>query len=1318
MADSDYHYDVFISYSSDNKHWVTNWLLPHLEAAGLQVCIDHRDFDVGVASLKNIERALDNSRHTLAVLTPAWVASEWTELEVLLTQTGDPAARRRRVLPLVLKNCQPPQRIDMLTYADFRQQEDWEGQLERVVSAARGELRLSAVGPRLTELLPPASPFSEQEKVLVGHTNAFETAMDAGLTQALETGGLAALLTRIAMPMPPPDSPPLPPMLQAGRGHLVREVCDNLADTTWVALIGATGLGKTQLARSVVQACATKKDWWVSLRGQDGATACSHLEQQIARWLVRLTEDELLWDSYALGRISITRVIDLVAQRVGGDGLLIVDNLPDPLQDKVLYQHLGSAAAIFAAHGTKLLTTSQRGLPPVLQSDLGQLLSVTSPPAFSENDILEVLERAGAPPVMRKENTVALVFATTKGHPSLVMATVHWLKQRQWSLAKEDLTRLLAGEPTEGVREAERRRMLRLLNEESRELLYRVSLLRTEFDRKLALRIAAVPPQIPRPGENLDELVGPWLDRLERGQYEVVAILEDAGRLNLSEETRKQVHKVISEHFLSQGTIDVSRGHAISLHLWAAGDYRGFATLLTRLMLSAATPSQAQYLEWATYLLLPDIQWPVEIELDLRIMLRAAQVRTRVLAGGDAAELDADLRELMALAGPEDSLALLMAYLNTGPLLSGMAPEVALHRALQAVRLIRDSAHVSEEDFPEKLEELVWIPTLRLQEPEQIRQFLSEVRLMTDEERRRLFSADLAIEAVSHLMDRSWFAEAAKPAEQRDWDSVLDMLHEAEDIGALPGAHSLKIAQARAKALVLADYQDRRDAALKVLEAIPNPEEPDLLFLVNYTLGCVLFDDNQLAEALLRLDAAARTDGQAFSYYRFDAERRTAIAHAKLAQWDHAKKSGIKAIHLAAATPESLAYDRLEMIGELAWVHWATGNRRKACGAMYGLVNGLVAREDVTEARFRETFNKTGHALGWYGHMAERRSPPPATPSGEVYHAVEAGFFGIRRELLGEYVSPVGYSKAILLTQLGMFAGTLDLPCMAWRAYRLIDYSEEGEGGRLLLEAAKTDVALLAARFGHPEEAVAIGLRAARALVVSARLRERDADYLLSLASDDIRTTWESVPSEQRATAEQMILHLVLAAAFADWLADGLSKEEVDARLAEWEKAMSANREAFEDPNCWDKVVPFLKTLSSVWGGASVPEGDIEIPEDSSCLQILWYLVGSMQPETRLVDSLRMQVMALEYLVRIPDLGRHMLPGGGKFIHRFWLDAVNRRSFAVRSPRLFREELFGISPSQGAKTGVRVLRSASRALGVTLPENIATAFSQVEAAGA
>src|SRR5688572_12133371 len=110
MAGIDFRYDVFISYSHKDEQWVVDTLLPSLEDTGLKVCIDFRDFDAGKPSIVNMEDAVDESQHTVLVLTPNWTNSEWTDFEAILTQTDDPAGRRQKLIPIMLEKCNPPKR--------------------------------------------------------------------------------------------------------------------------------------------------------------------------------------------------------------------------------------------------------------------------------------------------------------------------------------------------------------------------------------------------------------------------------------------------------------------------------------------------------------------------------------------------------------------------------------------------------------------------------------------------------------------------------------------------------------------------------------------------------------------------------------------------------------------------------------------------------------------------------------------------------------------------------------------------------------------------------------------------------------------------------------------------------------------------------------------------------------------------------------------------------------------------------------------------------------------------------------------------------
>jgi hypothetical protein len=155
-------YDVFISYSHADQDWVWNWLVPRLKAAGLKVCTDRESFAIGVPELINMENAVAASQHTLLVLTPAYLTSDWTMYEQILTQTQDPSGLRQRTIPVLRARCDLPMRIAMLTYADLTGKLDEEAEFAKIVRAIGGTPRPSQAGqatalpPALSSLAQPA----------------------------------------------------------------------------------------------------------------------------------------------------------------------------------------------------------------------------------------------------------------------------------------------------------------------------------------------------------------------------------------------------------------------------------------------------------------------------------------------------------------------------------------------------------------------------------------------------------------------------------------------------------------------------------------------------------------------------------------------------------------------------------------------------------------------------------------------------------------------------------------------------------------------------------------------------------------------------------------------------------------------------------------------------------------------------------------------------------------------------------------------------------------------------------------------------------
>jgi nucleoside phosphorylase len=136
-SDDDYQYDIFISYSSKDRPWVKKTLLVYLEQQGLKVCIDYRDFTVGMSSVKNIEHSIISSRKTLLIMSPNYLDSGWTEFEHTLLSTLDPSNQKLRMIPLMYQECKLSLMLSSFTYLNFYNPEDIEAEWRRLINAIK-----------------------------------------------------------------------------------------------------------------------------------------------------------------------------------------------------------------------------------------------------------------------------------------------------------------------------------------------------------------------------------------------------------------------------------------------------------------------------------------------------------------------------------------------------------------------------------------------------------------------------------------------------------------------------------------------------------------------------------------------------------------------------------------------------------------------------------------------------------------------------------------------------------------------------------------------------------------------------------------------------------------------------------------------------------------------------------------------------------------------------------------------------------------------------------------------------------------------------
>lgn len=102
-------YDVFVSYrrGGADKAFATE-LVSALEADGYRVAIDERDFRANASFLEEMERAVRESRFTLALISSRYLESGNTLEEATICKVLDMGDRQRRLIPIVIEQVAMP----------------------------------------------------------------------------------------------------------------------------------------------------------------------------------------------------------------------------------------------------------------------------------------------------------------------------------------------------------------------------------------------------------------------------------------------------------------------------------------------------------------------------------------------------------------------------------------------------------------------------------------------------------------------------------------------------------------------------------------------------------------------------------------------------------------------------------------------------------------------------------------------------------------------------------------------------------------------------------------------------------------------------------------------------------------------------------------------------------------------------------------------------------------------------------------------------------------------------------------------------------
>jgi hypothetical protein len=132
---------VFVSYRQEepDRSWVRSVLVPGLAAQGLSVCVDYRTFRLGAPLVLEMGRAVESSRYTVAVVTPRFVRSTFTELETVLAEHLGLEVAQHRLLIILREPAQVRLGLRARLWLDLTDDADVRDGLTRLGGALRSD---------------------------------------------------------------------------------------------------------------------------------------------------------------------------------------------------------------------------------------------------------------------------------------------------------------------------------------------------------------------------------------------------------------------------------------------------------------------------------------------------------------------------------------------------------------------------------------------------------------------------------------------------------------------------------------------------------------------------------------------------------------------------------------------------------------------------------------------------------------------------------------------------------------------------------------------------------------------------------------------------------------------------------------------------------------------------------------------------------------------------------------------------------------------------------------------------------------------------
>lgn len=765
------------------------------------------------------------------------------------------------------------------------------------------------------------------------------------VTQLLESfsgqGRSSVIIQDSILTLPPPPS-----KYEIGREILVDELSNKLAIMRCLILYGSTGLGKTSLARLI------------GSRFGDGLQWCD-----FRRLSTLAISDKLKYVKYQL-------------EESENCSCLVLDDLD--LADTSQYiSHLSRLALYLRQRSTALIVTgSTEASINILEKLWLDENSNQRVPYLVETEVKEmIVVRTGKPEIAEK--WWKYVYLTTSGHPQLVHARIWRLSTQGWKfLSKEEW---LGTSDFEAIRnEAQKRLLSEFPDNYTRDMAYRLSIAFGKFKRRFAVGIGGQPPLIPRPGEILDNLVGPWIEKLGEDTYRISPLLKDAYQKVFGISQILHLHEYAAmEPFREKNLSPIEASDAL-IHAFASKSEKAVSQWLVVL----AQTSYDDFKQWGFVFSWftkmaqdeTDLIWNNNISLSILLKVAQYKIASSNKNFDDALMIIDNTLKILNKAYGEEQTPMHEAmcygmFLNTIDI--PIPPSKTLPMLARLIQISKSKSLFSDLIDPEKLElppgstifqMMFMFECARIDGITQFENFLSSFDMLSEDIKNELLPVFMQNEFdfSKSITNTAWLKEVRKA--EYDLDRIIDIFRKAQVYATKWNMPIFAVHSIIAEAIILDEYQQKPEEALAL---ICDSIEKFKLYKLDLSLqaGKICMHSEKLEESLAYYREGLQKNSQDFVEQAFSL-RIAGVVAGRLHLWKEASYYFSKASECAKRISPLLSMS-VGLLADAAFSLWQSGDKRGSLQLLSISINELEKLSIEESINTRYVYASINYVTGW-----------------------------------------------------------------------------------------------------------------------------------------------------------------------------------------------------------------------------------------------------------------------------------------------------------------------------------------------------------------